>query len=111
MTLISPGGTSRRLLFVQSVTLKHGLTQASPASARNQRIRHTDFLAFQLICNFNASLDCATPDITAPCVPLTLTARQEMQALALFANDSQLYEGILHRSNAQVQQSSAPSHF
>jgi hypothetical protein len=33
VTLISAGGTSRRLLLVHSVTLKHGSTQASPASA------------------------------------------------------------------------------
>ena len=69
-----------------------------------------DFVLSQLICNFDASLGCVTPDITAPCLPLTSTARQEMQALALFANDSQSYAGIMPRSNAQVLQSSVLLH-
>ena len=56
----------------------------------------------QLACKFDAALGCASPDISAPCLPMTSTARQDLQALAAFADDLPCYEGSALASNAQV---------
>ena len=108
ITLAAAGEMSRRLQPVYSVTLKHGVDQASVVTNSHDFIFHNGSLSLQLICNFDAAIGCTSPEISAPCQPLTSTLRQEMQSLAAFADDSRLYStGVTGCSNAQVEQQSA----
>lgn len=104
ITLSAAGVISRRLQPVHSVTLKHGIQQASVAADLHPVVSsHIDSLSLQLICNFDAVICSTSPEISAPCQPLTSTSREETRDLAAFADDSQLYsKSVTGCSNAQV---------